>query len=373
MSVVWMLLKRNIKFWIYIGIILFVVLLAVVGPLVARYGPQEPVKLVYVVNASEIDAVVAKLRSEYNLKPGDITVKDYRFTYTGNETEAYAYAEKCRNEGYTARVFTITVGNKTIYTAVCEDPNKKIVEASLRSLPPSPSFIFGIDKQGYDVFSSTVYGLRVSLAVGAIAAVIATLVGTLLGLVAGYMGGWIDAIIDGFTNMLIAIPTIFLMLIIGLFYVVGGGAVGREVQNIVFLGLTVGLLSWPWTARAVRAQVQALKASDYITVSILSGNSHLRVIVKDVLPNIASYVLLVFVIQLANALGTAVTLEFLGIKAAEWSLFARINQYLMLGEHWSGGWWSIFIPGAIIVALIASLYLMVLVLDEVFNPRLRKV
>jgi peptide/nickel transport system permease protein len=117
----------------------------------------------------------------------------------------------------------------------------------------------------------------------------------------------------------------------------------------------------------------ALKISDYIIVSKLSGNSDLKIIIRDILPNIASYVLLVFVIQLANGLSTAVTLEFLGIKASDWSLFARVNQWLQMGVLWAGIWWAWLIPGIIIVALITSLYLIVLALDEVFNPRLRKV
>jgi len=368
-SIVWLLLKRNIRFWICLGIAIFVVMLAIIGPLIAKYGPQENVKIVRIVSVSEVNATVEELMNRYDLKPGDIVVKDLRITYiVSSDAEANATAEKCKSEGYIATIYT-----RPIYSVECKDPNRKIIEASLRSQPPSPEFPFGIDKQGIDVFSSTVYGLRVSLSVGAIAAAIATFIGTLLGLLAGYLGGWTDVVIDGITNVLIAIPTIFLMLIIGLFYVVGGGAVGREAQNIAFLGLAIGALSWHWTARAVRAQVLALKSSDFVAVSRLSGNSAIKIIAKDILPNIASYILLVFVIQLANALGTVVTLEFLGIKAAEWSLFARINQYLMLGEHWTGNWWSLFIPGAIIVAMIASLYLLVLALEEVFNPRLRKV
>ncbi|MEM3998633.1 MAG: ABC transporter permease [Ignisphaera sp.] len=370
-SIVWLLLKRNIGFWICLGIVLFVVLLAIVGPLFAKYGPQETVTIVRIVNASDANRVAEELRERYGLAPADISISMYsiikQLSNTTNTTELNTLAEECKSQGMQVKIYT-----QPIPRIECYDPSKMMVVAYIRSKPPSLDFPFGVDKQGYDIFSSTVYGLRVSLSVGVIAAIVATIVGTVLGLLAGYMGGWVDALIDAITNLLIAIPTVFLMLMIGLFYVVGGSAVGREVQNMVFLGLTVGLLSWQWVSRAVRAQVSALKASDFVSVSMLSGNSTIKIIFKDILPNIASYIFLVFVIQLANALGTVVTLEFLGIKAAEWSLFARINQYLMLGEHWSGNWWTLFIPGAIVVAMIASLYLMVLSLEEVFNPRLRK-
>lgn len=367
-SIVWLLLKRNIGFWICLGIVLFVALLAIVGPLFAKYGPQESVTIVRIVNASDANKVAEELRERYNLAPADISISMYSITKQASSPEELnTLAEECKSQGLQVRIYT-----QPLPRVECYDPSKMMVVAYIRSKPPSLDFPFGVDKQGIDVFSSTVYGLRVSLSVGVIAAIVATIVGTILGLLAGYMGGWVDAVIDAITNILIAIPTVFLMLMIGLFYVVGGAAVGREVQNIVFLGLTVGLLSWQWVSRAVRAQVSALKASDFVSVSMLSGNSTVKIIFKDILPNIASYIFLVFVIQLANALGTVVTLEFLGIKAADWSLFARINQYLMLGEHWTGNWWTLFIPGAIIVAMIAALYLMVLSLEEVFNPRLRK-
>lgn len=288
-SITWILLKRNKRFWVCLSIVVFVVLLAAVGPYFTPY------------------------------RPGDYT-----------------------------------------------QPR----------LPPlTPGHIFGTDNLGYDVYSATVYGIRVSLSVGLIAAIIATTIGTVLGLIAGYKGGLADSIIDGVTNLLLTMPTVFIMMMIGTFYIYGGegaGGPGREIANMVFLGCVVGALMWHWTARAVRSQVAALRVSDYVAASKLSGNSDLRVIVKDILPNIASYVLLVFVIQLASALGTVVVLEFLGIKASEWSLFARVQQWLQMGVLWAGVWWAWFIPGAIIVAFITSLYLIALSLDEVFNPRLRR-
>ncbi|MEM1683975.1 MAG: ABC transporter permease [Ignisphaera sp.] len=288
------LLKKNTRFWICLSLVLTVVMLALIGPLITPYKPNQPV------------------------------VRDGRY---------------------------------------------------IRSLPPTIEHLhlFGVDNLGYDVFAATVYGLRVSLSVGAIAAIVATVVGVILGLIAGYVGGWADLVIDGATNVLLAMPPVFIMIMVGTFYIAGLGMPGKELQNIAFLGCLIGLLSWHWTARAVRSQVAALKVSDFIAISRLSGNHPIKIIMKDVLPNIASYILLVFVIQLANALSTVVTLEFLGIKAAEWSLFARVQQWLQMGALITGVWWALFLPGVVIVMLIASLYIIVLALEEVFNPRLRKV
>lgn len=285
--VAWILLKRNVRFWTCLSLVLFVGALALVGPQLTPYKP--------------VDVVQPRL-------------------------------------------------------------------------PPfTPGHPFGTDNLGYDIFSSTVYGLRISLSIGLVAAVVATALGTVLGLIAGYKGGFLDSIIDGATNVLLAMPAVFIMIIVGAFYLQAGepGA-WREVRNMLFVGCLIGILTWHWTARAVRSQVAALKVSDYVVVSRLSGNNDLKILFKEILPNIASYVVLVFVIQLANALLTTVTLEFLGIKASDWSLFARVVQWLQMGVLQARIWWAFTIPGAIIVALISSLYMIVLSLDEVFNPRLRR-
>lgn len=284
----WVLIKRNVRFWVCLSLVVFVILLAAIGPLLTPYKPMQVLPV--------------------------------------------------------------------------------------RSQPPSKDHPFGVDNLGYDVFSATVYGLRVSLVVGLIAALVSTIVGVALGVIAGYYAGILDALTDGLAMFLLTIPTAFILIIIGAFYATGGGGPGggSDVARILLLGSAIGLLSWPWSARAVRSQVAALRSSDYVYASKLSGNSNLKIIFKDIIPNIASYVALVFVIQLANALGTVVTLEFLGIKASEWSLFARVMQWLQMGALISGVWWAWLLPGIIIVILIASLYLIVVSLEEVFNPALAR-
>ncbi|MCY0868554.1 MAG: ABC transporter permease [Desulfurococcus sp.] len=228
--------------------------------------------------------------------------------------------------------------------------------------PPTLNHPFGTDYFGYDVFAEVVYGIRVSLSVGVIAAIVATTIGVLLGMIAGLKGGWIDSLVEFATNTFLTIPSLLVILLITAY-------MGR--REITDMGLLIGAFSWPWTARAVRSQVAALKASDYVSLSYLSGNSSFRVLYKDILPNIASYILLVFVIQFSGGILAVVTLEFLGMGAAEWSLGAILNLAVIWGAVTLDVWWWFF-PGIIIVLLMSSLYILVISLEEVFNPRLRR-
>lgn len=240
------------------------------------------------------------------------------------------------------------------------EPNKP---AGPIGSPPSSKYIFGTDYFGYDVFAETVYGLRISLQAGLVGALVATLIGVLLGLIAGFRGGLVDSVIEIFTNIILAIPSLLIIILI-ITYV--------KARGIFELGLLVGIFSWPWTARAVRSQVAALKASDYVKISRLSGNSDAKILFKDILPNIASYTLLVFVIQLSGSILAITTLEFFGLGASQWSLGGILQLATLWGAVPLGMWWWFGFPGLILVALLASLYTLVASLEEVFNPALRR-
>lgn len=228
--------------------------------------------------------------------------------------------------------------------------------------PPSLEHPFGVDYFGYDVFAQTVYGIRISLIAGVIAAIIATIIGVSLGMIAGLKGGWVDSVIEIITQTFLAIPYILLVLLIINY-------MGR--RGIAEMGLLIGLFAWPWTARAVRSQVAAISRYDYISLSRLSGNGFFKVIYKDILPNLASYTLLVFVLQLNSAILAVVTLEFLGLGATEWSLGAILNLAVIWGAISLDIWWWWLFPGIIIILLITSLFVLVVSLEEIFNPRLR--
>ncbi|ADI31914.1 ABC transporter permease [Staphylothermus hellenicus] len=230
--------------------------------------------------------------------------------------------------------------------------------------PPSLEHPFGVDYFGYDVFAQVVYGIRISLSAGVVAAIVATLIGAFLGIIAGFKGGWVDSSVEILTHIFLSIPYILLVLLIINY---------MATRGIVILGLLVGLFSWPWLARAVRSQVAALSRYGYVYLSLLSGNSSLKVIFKDILPNLASYILLSFVLQLNSAILAVVTLEFLGLGAAEWSLGGIVNLAVMWGAVSLDIWWWWLFPGIIMIALISSLIILTVSLEEVFNPRLRRV
>jgi len=231
------------------------------------------------------------------------------------------------------------------------------------SLPPSPRHPLGTNMFGYDVFSQTVYGLRSSILVGFLGGAIATLIGVLIGFVAGYKGGLVDEGLMVLTNILLVIPTLALLIVIAAYL---------PYRGIVVESVIIGLTSWPWTARAVRAQTLALRQRDFVLVARMSGESPLAIILGEIAPNMLSYIFMVFILQFGGAILNAVGLDFIGLGPTRGvSLGIILQQAVLWNAIQLGLWWWAIPPGLVIALLLTSLYMVNTGLDEVFNPRLR--
>jgi peptide/nickel transport system permease protein len=226
----------------------------------------------------------------------------------------------------------------------------------------------GTDNFGRDVLKELVKAIEVSLEIGLVAGILATLIGLTLGLLAGYIGGLIDDIIIFFTNLFTVIPPFVLLLLISF-------SIGQDKRGAVTIALVIGLTAWFWTARAVRAQVISLRNRDHVNLSKLSGHSVFHIILSDILPYIASYVVMAFILQISSGILTEAGLSILGLGPRTTKLptlglmmnWAMIYQAPILGK-----WWAYF-PVIVIIALIAfSMNLMNTGLDQVFNPALRE-
>ncbi len=231
--------------------------------------------------------------------------------------------------------------------------------------PPSPGFPFGTDSLSRNIWLEMAYGARLSLQVGLMAGIIATIIGLALGLFAGYMGGMVDNIITTITNIFIVIPSMMVLILIAV-------ALG-QIKEAWVTGLVIGLTAWPWTARAVRAQTTSLRYRDHVNMARITGYGTPHIIVTEILPYIASYVVMAFILQVASGIMMEATLSILGLgDPTAISLGRMINWAMQYEAVRSGRWWQ-FIPVAGCIAMVTfGLYMMNSGLDEVFNPKIRR-
>jgi len=225
----------------------------------------------------------------------------------------------------------------------------------------------GTDNFGRDMLTELVSATGTSLKIGFVAGIIATLIGLTLGLLAGYIGGIVDDIIMFITNLFTVIPTFVLLILISF-------SIGQEQRGAFTIAVVIGFTSWVWTARAVRAQVVSLRNRDHVNLSKLSGHSIAHIIVADILPYIASYVVMAFILQVSSGILTEAGLSILGLgpRTTEVpTLGLMMNWAMIYSAHLLGKWWAYF-PVIVTIALVSfSMNLMNTGLDQVFNPALR--
>jgi peptide/nickel transport system permease protein len=234
--------------------------------------------------------------------------------------------------------------------------------ANVRILP------LGTDNFGRDVLSELVRATGVSLQIGFVAGLIATLIGLTLGLVSGYIGGLVDDIIMFITNLFTVIPGFVLLILLSF-------SIGQDQRGAVTIAIVIGFTSWVWTARAVRSQVVSLRDRDHVNLSKISGHSIFRIILTDILPYIASYVVMAFILQISSGILAEAGLSILGLGPRTTdvpTLGLMMNWAMIYQAEILGKWWAYF-PILVIIAMITfSMNLMNTGLDQVFNPALRE-
>ena len=228
--------------------------------------------------------------------------------------------------------------------------------------------LLGTDNFGRDMATELVRATGVSLLIGLVAGLIATTIGLLLGLLAGYVGGVADDVIMFFTNIFTVIPSFVLLILISF-------SIGQDKRGPITIAVVIGFTSWVWTARAVRAQVFSLRDRDHVNLSKLSGHPLALIILTDILPYIASYVVMALILQISSAILMEATLGILGLgpRTTELPTLGLMMNWAMIYQaHILGKWWAIF-PVLLTIALITfSMNLMNTGLDQVFNPALRE-
>lgn len=239
---------------------------------------------------------------------------------------------------------------------------------NVQEVPNVRWLLLGTDNFGRDVLTQLIAATRVSLLIGFVAGTVATVIGLVLGLLSGYIGGIADDVIMFITNLFTVIPSIVLLILISY-------SIGQESRGAVTVAVVIGFTSWVWTARAVRSQVISLRNRDHVNLSKLSGHSLTHIIIRDILPYIASYVVMAFILQVSSGILAEAGLSILGLgpRTTEVPTLGLMMQWGMIYQaHVLGYWWA-YLPVIIVIALIAfSMNLMNTGLDQVFNPALRE-
>jgi len=230
--------------------------------------------------------------------------------------------------------------------------------------PPSSDYWFGTTTFGQDVFAQFVNGLQATFLVGLLGGGLAALVGIAIGFVAGYRGGMIDEILNMITNVVLVIPTLVVLVVIAAFL---------SARGVVVEAAFVGLTSWPWAARAIRAQTFSLRSREFVDLANLSGLSSWKIIFREIAPNMGSYLFMTFILLFGGAVLIAATLDFIGLGPTEGiSLGLMMNNAVLWSALQLGMWWWFIPPGLGITAIVGALYVMNVGLDEIFNPKLRE-
>ena len=233
-------------------------------------------------------------------------------------------------------------------------------------------FLLGTDDQGRDLWSTILYGMRVSLMIGILAVLLQGVIGITIGLISGYVGGRTDNILMRIADVQLSFSTLMVAIIILAIVQSAFGSAAFNQWAMVILILIIGLAEWPQIARTVRSSVLAEKEKEYVDDAKVMGFSPIRIMFKHILPNCLSPIFVISTVQIANAIITEASLSFLGLgmPVTEPSLGSLISigkQYLF-----SGSWWITLIPGGFLIVLVIVINLLGDFLRDTFNPKLYK-
>jgi peptide/nickel transport system permease protein len=244
------------------------------------------------------------------------------------------------------------------------DPNASVVTGSL---PPSSAHILGTTGLGQDMFAQIVYGARISLLVGFSAAIGSTVLQVFFGLSSAYFGGIVDDVLSLIINVFLVLPGLPLTIVLASL-----ASANAANKNEFVIALVLLFTSWSYGARVLRAQTLSLKEREFVTAARASGESSLRIIFAEILPNEVALVASTFIGTFVYAIGAEVALEFLGLgdtSRASWGVilyWAQNNGALIVGK-----WWQ-FVPAGLCVAVLcAGLTFINFGIDQLANPRLR--
>ncbi len=230
-----------------------------------------------------------------------------------------------------------------------------------RLQPPSSAHIFGTDEGGRDIFTRMLYGSRVSLLVGILPSMISLAAGSVLGVTAGYYGGWIDDLIMRLADVVLAFPSMLLAMV--LMYMLGSGLIN------VFL--TLSLVGWGSAARVIRAETLRLKECEFTESARAIGVKSPVIILRHILPNCIPTIIVLFTLNIPEAILTESSLSFLGLgvqpPAASWGLMVNAGRQFFYTSPW-----QCLFPGTAIMLIVLAFHFLGDGLRDILDPRRRR-
>ena len=237
-----------------------------------------------------------------------------------------------------------------------------VLDADLMSsqMPPSAEFWFGTDSQGRDIYTRVLYGARISLTVGIVSQLINSFIGLALGISAAYWGGWWDDLVNGLTNMMLAIPSLIFALAI--MAVLGPG--------LVSLLIALGLTNWSWTCRIARSAALSLKSQGYVQAAQTMGYSDIRIMATQLVPNMLGPILVIGTLGAGSAVLSEAALSFLGLGIRppfpSWgSMLTDARELIVLAP------WAAVFPGLAIFLAVLGFNLLGDGLRDMLDPHMR--
>ena len=232
-------------------------------------------------------------------------------------------------------------------------------DLSMRLKAPSAIHWFGTDNFGRDIFSRVIYGGRYSLLAGCLSVIIAGIIGTFYGALAGYVGGWLDNVMMRFSEMILSFPSLILAMIIN-------AVMGSNLFNTMF---ALVIVSWPTYARLMRSVVLSVKENEYVNAAEALGASRMRILMKEIIPNSVSSVLIMATTDIGNKILMFSTLSFLGLGSApptpEWGMMVSD------GVDYFNKFWVAGFPGLAIFTMAVGANFIGDGLRDLLDPKLR--
>jgi peptide/nickel transport system permease protein len=249
-------------------------------------------------------------------------------------------------------------------------------DTSLALQPPSAAHPFGTDTIGRDILARTIYGGQISLMIGLTAVILEVGLGIVIGALAGYFGGWLDNLLMRFTEAILIIPQIFLLLVMAKFF-------AGDIPNITFLGrefsgsvvvivVIIGLTSWPYLARIVRAEFLSIKENEFVLAARATGTSTAEIIFLHILPNCIAPIVVSATLGVANAITLEAYISFLGLgvqpPTATWG-----NMLEGAYNYIETAYWLWLFPGLLILFIVLAINFVGDGLRDALDPRSRTV